>query len=187
MNNIQLKSLSNLIAESEESIEVSWQEECLTLKTEKYEWWIFLGIALALFSSLLIYAHDRGAYNLEIGLIGLYMSLQTIWSKFTINKTILFNPTENTIIIKPAFFLQRFWLAKYLQISQPMKLHELEEIKVVHYRNFQYHWTRRVYFTRKHCSVYLLEFEDKDTAKAVAEVINRMRQQQHITIKLNVT
>mgnify|MGYP000887073619 FL=1 len=167
MTHQTLKQLSDIIQASEEPIAVDLQPDRLTINTAKNTFWVFLSVIGIAFSVLLVATNRRGQYNLEIGLVLLWISIYGFWRMQNINKKLILDLHQKTISIIPKFFLQRWLVSNVLKIDTTFSFNNLPEIKLLYYSNLKYHWTQRIYYKHGIWTIYLLEFEKKETAEKV--------------------
>ena len=84
-----------------------------------------------------------------------------------INKKLILDLHQKTISIIPKFILQRWLVSNVLKIDTTFSFNNLPEIKLLYYSNLKYHWTQRIYYKHGIWTIYLLEFEKKETAEKV--------------------
>jgi hypothetical protein len=173
MTHQNLNQLSEIISASKEPIEVDLQPDRLTIRTKKNSFQIFLSVFGIAFAVLLVLTKQRGQYNLGFGLVFLWMSLLGFWRVQNINKTLIIDLTRKTISIIPNFILQRWILAKLLKVDQEFAINNLPDLQLLFYRTSKYHWSQRIYFKKVLWNVYLLEFDKKETAQLVLNLLKR--------------
>ncbi|MEN9978371.1 MAG: hypothetical protein RLZZ569_996 [Bacteroidota bacterium] len=171
MNHQNLIELTEIVKASNEAISVDLDSNRLVLKTKKNELWIALSVMTIALSLLLIFNHASGKYNLEIGLVLLWISIGGFWRMQNINKTLIIDLSLKTITIIPDFFLQRFFCQKILKVQPTFSFSNLPELKLLFYTNLKYHWTHRIYFKKGFWTIYLLEFEKSETAQQVLSLL----------------
>ena len=171
MTHQTLKQLAETIEASNESIDLLLQENKLIIKTKKNGFWIFLSLIGIAFSILLISTYNKGQNNLEIGLVVFGISICAFWRMQSINKTLIIDLNQKTISVIPNFVLQHFILSKILKINTIFSLSDLPDMYLLQFRNLNYHWTQRIYIKKGIWTIYLLEFDRKQTAQKVLQLL----------------
>jgi len=171
MTNQNIMHLAEIIKESKEQVDIDLKKDTLTIKTNKNSFWILLSVIGIAFSLLLIIARNRGPNNLMLGSLILWISFFSFWRMQNINKTLIIDLTRKMISISPNFFLHRWVLAKLLNINTTFTLNSFPNVELIYYRNLKYHWTYRIYFKKGLLKVYLLEFDKKETAQQVLNLL----------------
>jgi len=171
MTHYNLKQLADTIEASKEPIETEPQAECLIIKTEKNSVWIASGVVGIAISILLIIAQKRAEHNLEIGLFLLWISVDVFWKMQNINKTIIIDLHQRTISVIPNFSFHRWILSNILKVETTFSLNELPDIHITYYSRSKSHRTRRIFFKKGIWTVYLLEFNKKEIAQKVVNLL----------------
>lgn len=171
MKHQTLKQLAETIEASKEPIGIELYYDRLIIKTEKNRLWIALSLIGIAFSFLLIMAYGKRQYNLEIGLAFLWISVYGFWRMQNINKTLILDLHQKTISIIPNFVLQRFILSKILKVNTIFSFNDLPYMYLVNYHNLKYHWTKRICFKKGIWTIYLLEFNNKEMAQKVLQLL----------------
>jgi len=171
MTHQTLQQLTETIRNSKEKIEADLQTNRLTIRTAKNQFWIFLSSIGVALSTLLIITYDKGQNNLEIGLVLLWISVYSFWRMQGINKTLIIDLQQSTLSIIPNFVLQRWFLSNLLKVSTTYGFNNLPDFRLLFYTRFKYDWTRRIYFKKGIWTIYLLEFDKKETAQKVLDLL----------------
>ncbi|XVJ66158.1 MAG: hypothetical protein HEQ40_08350 [Lacibacter sp.] len=166
-----LQELTDTIRNSKEPIETDLQSDKLIIKTDKNFFWIVLSVIGIALSILLIVTNHRGQYNLEIGLVLLWTSVYGFWRMQAINKTIIIDLRQKTLSIIPTFILQRWFLSKLLKVETTYSFSKLPDFRLLFYTRLKYDWTRRIYFKKGLWTIYLLEFDKKETAQNILDLL----------------
>ncbi len=171
MTHQTLQELTDVIDNSKEPIEADLQSDKLIIKTDKNSFWIFLSVIGIALSILLIVTYSRGQHNLEIGLVLLWISVYGFWRMQGINKTMIIDLQQRTLSIIPNFILQRWLFTNLLRIDTTYSFNSLPDFRLLFYTRLKYDWTRRIYFKKGIWTIYLLEFDKKETAQKVLDLL----------------
>lgn len=73
--------------------------------------------------------------------------------------------------IIPNSVLQRFILSKILKVNTIFSLDDLPEMYLLNYHKLKYQWTNRLCFKKGIWTIYLLEFDNKEIAQKVLQLL----------------
>ena len=171
--NSQLKNISNIIAESNEPIQVDLQNDILILRTRKNDMYLGLSLVGVLLSILLFIFHNKTSFNLELGFVIFILSFIQLLSKQSINKSIVFNETNNTVTIIPSFFLHK-WIARFIfKTTTPFKSKDFPQVNMGYgFKNNRSYYT--LYIKNSISWTILFEFKNKETAQMLLKEINKL-------------
>lgn len=173
MTHQTLKELAETIEASNESIDIKLLEDRLIIKTEKNSFRIALSVFGIALSILLIWYYNKRPYNLEIGLAILWSSVYEFWRMQKINNTLIIDLHQKTLSVIPNFIFHRFILSKIIKVNTTFSLSNLPEIYSFRHYYLTYHWTQRLSLKQGIWTIYLLEFDKKETAEKVLQLLKR--------------
>lgn len=173
MTHQTLKEIAETIEASNDSIDIELQEERLTITTNKNYIWIALSVIGMAFAVLLFSYHNKRPYNLEVGLVIFCLSIYEFWRMQNINKTVILDLQQKTLSLVPNFILHRFILSYILKVNTIFSLNHLPNIAVSSYYYSKRRWTQRLSFKKGFLTIYLLEFDKKETAEKIFQLLKR--------------
>jgi hypothetical protein len=174
MKQSQLKLLSELLSESDNSINQELSSDTLILKIQKNELYVAFALIGLLFSALLLYFQKRSEINLALGMFALVWSIITLIDKQAPNKTLIFNASTNSLLVIPSFFLNKLFLKASLKSIHPISFKEISEIKINYgFSNNRSRWA--LSFNQGSYFITLFSFNNKEKANQICNLLNEMR------------
>ena len=73
----------------------------------------------------------------------------------------------------PNFVLHRIILSKILKVDLTLSLNNLSDITLFKYRKSKHYWTHRLSLKQGIWTIYLFEFDKKETAEKVLQLLKR--------------
>ncbi len=171
MTNTTLQQIHDIIQNSGEAISTDLQKGKLVIRADKNHFLLFLSVIGVLLSFLLIATYNRAQYNLEIGVVLLWIATSAFWRSQIINKTLIIDLQQSTFSIVPAFPFQRWLLSGILKVELTYDLNSGPELHLNSYYMFKHYRTRRIHFKNAVWTIYLLEFTSKEKAQKVFELL----------------